>query len=331
MYFLKNSICTIITISIVVVGSVFHLLFEDKLYSEIENKILQQAPNMNIESVKDGRYMREVESYLIEQFPLRTELIKMKNNILYKLGQSEFNEVYVTKSNRFLEKFIFNKDTFKSNLDMMNLIEHEFGIETVGMFIPTSITIYENELPSYAITDNEYDVLNYIKENFKGDFYSPYKILLENKEDDIFFKTDHHWTQYGAKLMYEDYYGRSIDYKYEKVSGGFLGTYYSKTLVDLADSDNIYSYSELSDYYMEYDGQYSDSLYNVLRLDGKNKYQYFLNGDPAMGVVYGEGDGEVLIFKDSFSHAYIPFLVKEYSKIHIVDPRYSNYNIKEYI
>lgn len=304
---------------------------KDKTFSEIENKILSQAPTLTVESVKNGSYMKDFDEYVVDQFPGRMKIISLKNKLMSFLGYSEFKNIYIGKTGRMLEKFTVNMDTINNNLEVMNKMNDYFGIESIGMFIPNSIAIYKEELPFYAMTDSQESLLNHISSNYKGKFYTPYDVLLDNKDSYIYFNTDHHWTQLGAKIMYEDYYDKKVEMKYEKVSDNFLGTYYSKSLINRNKADEIYSYSDLKNYKIKYDGLSSNSLYDEAKLEGKNKYQYFMNGDPALSLINGEGEGEVLIFKDSFAHCYIPFLAREYSKIHVIDPRYSNINIVDYI
>lgn len=327
----KKNIFVGIFIAILFGFSIISLIQKDEMFSEIENKILSQCPKINFKSIKSGSFMNEFDEYVIDQFPGRIKIISVKNECMKFLGYSEFKNIYIGKTGRMLEKFDTNLDVVNNNLEIMNKMNDCFGIESVGMFIPNSVSIYKEELPFYAKSDSQELLLDYIKNNYKGDFYSPYEVLMNNKKDYIYFNLDHHWTQLGAKIMYEDYYNKKINMKYEKVSDNFLGTYYSKTLINKNKSDSIYSYSDLKNYEIEYDGITTNSLYDNSKLQRKNKYQYFLNGDPAMSLIKGEGEGEILVFKDSFAHCYIPFLAKEYSKIHVIDPRYSNVNIVDYI
>ena len=59
--------------------------------------------------------------------------------------------------------------------------------------------------------------------------------LLKNKDDYIYYKTDHHWTSYGAYLAYltyMDYLGLEIVdiNNLEKITiNNFLGTYYNRS------------------------------------------------------------------------------------------------------
>lgn len=327
---IKKYIYSGLFLGIISTGFAISVLEEDKLISHIENKVLTKFPEFNFESIKTGEFMKKFDVYVVDQFPLRAESIELKNKLMYSMGNREFRNIYTTTT-RMLEKFEFNESIVKNNISNMNKISNAVGIDNTGMFIPNSIAIYDEELPSYAITDNQKNALDYIDKMYKGEYYTPYKILLENKNDYIYFRTDHHWTQLGAKLMYEDYYNKKIDLNYVKKTEDFLGTYYSKTLLKTELKDEIYSYDDLKKYDIEFDGIKSDSIYDDSKLDGKNKYQYFLNGDPGMAIISGKGEGEVIVFKDSFAHAYIPFLTQEYRKIHVLDSRYVNINIIDYI
>lgn len=331
MSILKKYLFVDIFIVIIFGGMLYPVFQKDNLYSEIENKFLTQYPKISMDSLLDGTYMNKFDEYVVDQFPLRMNLISFKNKSMKLLGYSEFKNIYIGKSGNMFEKFILNEKNINNNLEVINKINDYFQIENVGMFIPNSISIYSDELPSHLVTDSQEDTLHFIKNKYNGNFYTPYNVLNKNKDKYIYFKTDHHWTQLGAKLMYEDYYNKTVNIEPQKVTDNFLGTYYSKVLINKNKADIIYAYDEFKNNKIEYDGLKSNTLYDKSKLEGKNKYQYFLNGDPAMAVIEGEGKGEVLIFKDSFAHCYIPFLVNEYSKIHIIDPRYSNINIIDYI
>lgn len=322
MNFFKKNILSIFFIFTIFLGVLSYLLREDIQLSELENRFLEQKPIMTKESVMSGEYMKSFESYLIDQFPNRIKIIEFKNKFMSLIGNKEVNNIVLGKNGKLLERFKTNQALISKNIQSMNFISAKLGVPSVGMFIPTSIEFYKDEIPDYYITDNQKNVLSNIENIFKGDFYTPYSILNKNKDDYIFFNSDHHWTQYGASLMYRDFYKKDIDLKYSKVSDLFKGSYYSKTLNNSVKDDYIYSYLDLGDFSIEYDGENSDSLYDKSKLKGKNKYQYFMHGDPATASIKGNGEGNVLIFKDSFSHCYIPFIANEYKNIYVVDPRY---------
>ncbi|MGL5693796.1 MAG: DHHW family protein [Peptostreptococcaceae bacterium] len=321
---------------------IINILTPDKTVSTLENKVLTQMPTISLNKIKSGYFMRTFDEYTSDQFPFRKEFISIKNNISYLFGVREFRNIYVTKNHRLLEKFIFNKTNIDKNISQVNTIidklQNEYNINTKIMVIPTSIAFYDDELPSFTITDNQELALNYLKSKIHS-FYTPFNILNENKNEYIYFNTDHHWTQLGAKLAYNDLYNIKEDVNttlnnYEEVAKDFFGTYYSKAILPTIKGDKIYAYKNYNNFKMEMDLSLNyNTLYGEDKLNGKNKYQYFLHGDPAYALIEGnkESKEEILILKDSFAHNFIPFLTINYKKIHVIDPRYYTINLDDYL
>lgn len=304
---------------------------EDKSINEIENKILQKFPRLNYENIKSGRFMNDFDKYVSDQFPGRNLFLYAKNGINYTLGHREFRNIHVTKSGRLLEKYIENKDIISYNINKINNLCKNIEVKKTLFLVPNSISLYSDELPSFYLTDSQEDSIKIINQISDINVYTPLNILKKYKDEYIYYNTDHHWTQLGAKIAFEDFYNKKLDYNYSMVSNNFFGSYYSKAMLKGINPDTIYSYLELKNFNCEFDGERLNSLYNNDKLNSKNKYQYFLNGDPAEGIIYGNGNGEVLVIKDSFAHNFLPFLTQIYEKIYIFDPRYSNTDIYEYI
>jgi alginate O-acetyltransferase complex protein AlgJ len=68
-------------------------------------------------------------------------------------------------------------------------------------------------------------------------------------------------------------------------------------------------------------------------LNKKDKYSVYLGGNPSVTVVKNpdaKGD-KLLLLKDSFANSMIPYLSQNFSEIHMIDLRYYNLDIYEYI
>jgi len=320
---------------------------EDKKISEIENKILTQFPRLSLDNIYSKRFMKNFDNYTSDQFPFRPSFIKLKNTYSYIIGQREFRDIYIGKNNRLMEKYEFNKKAVDENIsNILSMSYYMYEIKNIKsklMVVPTSIAFYKNDLPSFSISDNQKDSLDYIDKNILDknyiSFYTPYNVLDKNKNKYIYFNTDHHWTQLGAYISYLDmfnykYNDKTLFNNYKKVSNDFYGTYYSKALLPMIKGDSIYSYSDFNNFKIEinFDETYN-TLYDNSKLKGKNKYQYFLHGDPGFAVISGNKNksNEIIVFKDSYAHSFIPFLTNNYSKIHVVDPRYYNIDLEDYL
>jgi len=320
---------------------------EDKKISEIENKILTQFPRLSLDNIYSKRFMKNFDNYTSDQFPFRPSFIKLKNTYSYIIGQREFRDIYIGKNNRLMEKYEFNKKAVDENIsNILSMSYYMYEIKNIKsklMVVPTSIAFYKNDLPSFSISDNQKDSLDYIDKNILDknyiSFYTPYNVLDKNKNKYIYFNTDHHWTQLGAYISYLDmfnykYNDKTLFNNYKKVSNDFYGTYYSKALLPMIKGDSIYSYSDFNNFKIEinFDETYN-TLYDNSKLKGKNKYQYFLHGDPGFAVISGNKNksNEIIVFKDSYAHSFIPFLTNNYGKIHVVDPRYYNIDLEDYL
>ena len=312
-------------------GLLLSIVIPDKDINQIENKILQKFEKPKVETLLSGKFMDSFDEYVSDQFPLRNTFIKIKNSFEYLIGKREFKNVYFL-NNRYIENFALNKDILKENiLNINNLIENT-NLNTKILLVPTSAAFYEELLPSYSNLDNQIKILQDLNNYFGESFYNIYDILKFYKNEYIYFNTDHHWTQLAAKYVFEYIFEKEINENPKLISKNFLGSYYSKGLLPFVKPDHIYSYEYFKDFYMEYDlVNKTNTLYDDNKLHSKNKYQYFLNGDPGYAIIYGDGKEEVLVLKDSFAHVFIPFLTKEYYKIHIIDPRYYKVDIEKYL
>ena len=75
--------------------------------------------------------------------------------------------------------------------------------------------------------------------------------------------------------------------------------------------------------------KYFDSLYDESYLSKKDQYSYFLSSNnPLVSIETGVKNGKtLLVLKDSFANAFLPFLTEEYERILVVDPRYQRSGI----
>jgi len=65
----------------------------------------------------------------------------------------------------------------------------------------------------------------------------------------------------------------------------------------------------------------------------QNKYQIFISSDSPLAVIECPDGPErtVAVVKDSYGNAFVPFLLPHYREIHIIDPRYFEGNLFEYV
>ena len=201
---------------------------------------------------------------------------------------------------------------------------------------PTATKVLEEKLPKYAPNDDELDYINKVfsglNDNVKT--INPYEALNQNKDDYLFYKTDHHWTSKGAYIAYTvmcEKLGltpKSIDdVDIVTVTNSFYGSLSSKigTKGKVSDSIDVYIPKE-SDFVVNYVSEQikSTSLFDSEYLDKKDKYCVFSGGNHALINIktLGDPNKKLLIIKDSYANCFLPFLTSHYGEINVVDLRY---------
>ena len=171
--------------------------------------------------------------------------------------------------------------------------------------------------------------------------------LKSHNDEYIYFRTDHHWTADGAFYAYEEFCkAKGIteiprEKRKKDTFEGFLGSFYSNLQnQDMKKKpDTIYAYEPIGTNDMTYwndDG--SEQKWNVIMdVNGWDKgtlYSTFVGGDTPMAVIENPNvtDGSTcVVMKESYGNAFIPFLVDHYSTIYILDYRYSNVNVIDFV
>ena len=319
--------------------SLYGFMVPDREFSENESRLLEKMPAITFAGVIDGSFMKSFETYLTDQFPFRDEAIYIKSVLESALGKNEENGAYIGKDGFLFEKQTpYSEEKMKVTAKSLNAFtKANKGIKTAFALVPNSSFIYAENLPDYLETENQKEQIEafytLLDENIiRIDAVTP---LLEAKsEGRVFYKSDHHWTTYGAFSVFEkitEGFGECInaeDFEFYTVSNSFEGTLKSKSPAQSSiDSVEVcFPKDSQGTYFVEFSGEGNkkESLFVKEKLEGKNHYEVFLGGNFAKVTITTtlEGDRKLLLVKDSFANCLIPMLTPYFSKIVVVDPRY---------
>ena len=334
---------------LVILFTVIDIINSPNEFSELENRKLSQMPILSLKSYIDTSFSSDYEKYINDQFFLRDNWIDLKSRIEYLLGKRENNDIIFGKENYLFKKFTtFNDEMLKNNLNSIITFTNNYNKEVDFFIIPNSYAIYDELTPRYLPLVDQLSLINSINSYLSlksNDHISTINVaeeLLKNKDDYIYYKTDHHWTSYGAYLAYltyMDYLGLEIVdiNNLEKITiNNFLGTYYNRSKYFKADSDFITYYNILG-LYIKIDGKEQLSLMDLDKFKGSDKYSAFLWGNNGLTKVINENISEerkgssILIFKDSYANSFIQFLSYNYEIIDIIDLRYFKESIRNFM
>lgn len=211
------------------------------------------------------------------------------------------------------------------------------------MIVPNSIYINQDKLPDFAQTANQEEIIqNQYKKLKYAKSVEVTKWIKMYKNEELYFKTDHHMTSKGAYILYAVYCKSAgitpepiQNFEEKVVAEDFLGTFDSKTRIIGQEPDIITIFQNQANTGLEeviYDSRVTQSIFNEEYLQTKDKYSYFLNGNNSKVAVKTKikNNKKLLIIKDSYAHNVVQFLCSNYEEIHVIDPRYYHKSISEY-
>ena len=328
-----------------VTALVVPLFVPDKEYSETENRYLAAFPPISVDSVLSGEFMSAFETYLSDQFSFRDTIMTIKTYISRIMGTTEINGVYAGRNHRLFEvPSVVNAARLDELVASINAFSTASGIENrYFLLAPNSSYIYSSELPVNLNPDNQRDIIDniYYQLAEKNVTVDVCMTLMNHKEENLYFRTDHHWSHHGSYYAFlrlaEEMKLDISEIEYEEIifSDSFRGT--------LASSSGIYEATDVLGAYVPADslGKYyvqnfttqrkEASVFDLTKLNNKNQYEVFFGGNFSKIVIHTDNLNEqyLLVFKDSFANSLIPMLIPHFEKIVVIDPRYFTGNIKD--
>ncbi|MBQ2803842.1 MAG: hypothetical protein IJF07_08090 [Lachnospiraceae bacterium] len=334
----RNAILTIgIICAIILVFTGADFWKEDRKYSETENRMLAARPKFSTEELLHGSYTEDYEEYVTDQFVSRDKWIGIKTKTDMLLQKKTINGVYLGKDDYLIEQhkpLDYSRELENSKLASLKKLVKKWDAKV--MLVPTADNVITDKLPAYAIAYDEAAFLERVKTEIgEANYIDVYAALMEHREEEIYYRTDHHWTSLGAYYGFLEWAGtvKTAPYPYSMdkmatVSEDFKGTLHSKVNVSVKpDSIAYFKETMLRPVKVTYDRQKStNSLYEESYLDTKNQYGFFIDDNHALIEIdtsYNTGK-TLFVIKDSYANCMIPLLTPHYNKIYVVDLRYYN-------
>lgn len=341
----RNAIFTIGVIAFVILFfTVADLVEEDKIYSGTENRMLAVKPKLSGEALLQGTYAEDYETYVSDQFVGRDKWVMLKTGMDILLQKRDINGVYLGKEGYLIEQHKPEDYTEEMEDEKLALLEKlTKRWNTRVMLVPTADNILTGKLPDNASYYDETRLLAKVKE-LVGEYkyVDVYSALQEHADEEIFYRTDHHWTSLGAYYGYRAWTDTKHVYPIireaegrQTVTEDFLGTLHSRIHLPMSGEEiQYFPDTEQRPVTITYDfGRSTTSFYEESYLDTKNKYGYFLDDNHAfIEIQTGRPNGKTLfVIKDSYANCVIPLLAQHYETIYVLDLRYFNGRLFEFM
>ena len=270
-------------------------------------------------------------------------------------GKGERFEGLYLNGDTAYQLYFFNQQNSDSYVALINKFASQVkGKATVyDMIVPLhyQIAIPESTRDKYGASDCE-AAIDYMYSRLSNDVISVDTLpnLISHNSEYLYFRTDHHWTARGAYYAFDafcDAKGISATplERYEKLEfKGFLGTFYEQAKSPTSMSNNpdyieafVPSGTNVETVY-DTSGNIVDEYAIVYKGADKysagNKYLCFIAGDHPLIKIKNpnvKNGSSIVIVKESYGNAFVPFLVDSYSTVYVIDYRYWNGNLADFV
>lgn len=333
--------------------SVINLFSGTKEVSETENRELAQKPELTAEALGNGSYAKQYQEYFNDQFVFRDSWIRLKTGFDRLLGKVEENGVYIGKDGYLIEKFERpDQEVLNNTLNAMADLKAKYpDISHYAMIVPTASEILNDKLPSLALTADQEAYIDKAYQFLDDKEITTIDVgdtLKKNTNQQLYYKTDHHWTTSAAYLAFQRYAeivgldAAAVTYEKLTVTDQFQGTLSAKSgcRTDLKEEVDVFlpkknenTTQEQVSSIVEYtdDQKKTGSFYDTDSLDQRNAYEVFFGGNHGLLKIKTPTteNKRLLVLKDSYANCFLPFLAPYYREIVVVDPRYYYGDLEE--
>lgn len=307
-------------------------LFPAARFSATENRNLADFPSFSPSSLADGSYTAALDAYATERLPARLTLRQMRALCQLAEGKCEVGGVLLCRDGSLAKRITANERAFAQNLAAMQKINSFASANALPLTVaiaPRRIDARTEVLPSLYDTNENTAVWKQLQDSLPDAVTFPALTA-----DAHWYRTDHHWTTAGAYAAYcalGEHLGfiphGQEDFAIETVSNSFYGTTHAAAGIPLISPDSItlYRYENDDAFTLLIQGKRAPftGFYDNGKLTTRDGYAVFFGGNYSTLEITDSADREtLLVIKDSFANAMLPFLARHYNII-AVDPRYT--------
>lgn len=338
-----NRIYIVVIFGTLALFGLFSIFLPEKEYSENENRYLEQYPAVSAEDIFSGEFKEQFENAVSDQFPGRDIWMMGATAVEKVMGLKELNNVYLGKDGYYLAKITQEDINQKQYLKNLRYVEYLGACEPdkVSLLLaPSPGTILNNKLPSgapYYDASAMYREADVVLKRAKN-VNSCSELKEYAKQNQVYYRTDHHWTLLGAYAAYSAYSDANEFDKHtygyfaaKKISEDFRGTMYSRVIAPGVKKETMYAAGNIPPAQVVCDGEEKSGVYDVEKLTQKDKYGYFFGGNygEVKITMHSDNTGKLLVIKDSYANSFVPFLMEDYHEITMLDLRYYRSSVQK--
>ncbi len=335
--------------------AVADLFVPGREFSEMENRYLEQRPKFSLSKLLNNEYTPKYEKFVNDQFVGRDGWITLKSVCESALGKIENNGIVYGKDHYLFESYpSTNDDRIQKNIGFVNEFLSTLSPDTKATvaLIPNSYAILQDLVPVGLQNVDQRSYIPEILSQIQGADTLDLTPVMDaaaasarersaqreaNQEETLaYYRTDHHWTTYGAYEGYRAFVESrglkavTLEELEDKLLyvPEFYGSYYNKCKLFSAVPDTIWVY-DIPFSSITINGEKKDSLHDPDKWNTHDKHAAFLWGNNGLTIIQSQNNlnhqegktSRVLVVKDSYGNSFSAFLTYSYDEVWVVDLR----------
>lgn len=333
----KNTVLTVLMAALFLGFFGWNILKEENEFSYSERRALATFPEPTPESIISGDFMRDFDTFTLDQFPMRDTFRSIK---------AVFSKyVFMHKDNNgvFLEDGHISKLEYPLREEMLDHAAERFGYIYNSFIKDKGAHVYFSVVPDknmFLAPKGGYLAVDYAKlasEMQKRMGFAEYIDVYPLLSADDYYFTDSHWRQekivdVAAQIASAMGVAFKDDFSVTELGNPFYGTYYAQAALPFVKPDTVkYLTDEATENCFvkgvdEKTGLFTDlPVYDMKKANGRDLYEMFLSGTQPFAVItnpLNNSEKNLVVFRDSFGSSLVPLMIQSYSKITVVDIRY---------
>ena len=359
-----NIVTSVLFAAFLLIFTAAFVLTPDADFSEEENRSLTTFPKFTWERLLDGSFSSDINEYFADQFPARDALVGIKGVTETLLLKGENNGVLLGDDGQLAVRLF---DAYKSRLERTPDMDYYYtenvavAVDALNAFAKSSVVPVTTMIPprTVDIASSAFDYPTEISDVLdaqlaesivpEAGYLADLPKQMETRYNDgeyVYFRTDHHWTTYGAYIAYimlmqewdmTDEILPPESFTVETIEN-FYGTTWSRAGYKFVEPDTLEVWT------LGNEDEFTTTCYTEKQVKGedgkptkvkeaaktfpgwlnreyltkKDKYAAFLDGTHNEQTVFKTtetGRPRLLLAKDSFANTMVPFLVQHFDLV----------------
>ena len=306
-------------------------LLPHREFSEMENRVLAQPPEISLSSLANSRWTEQFESFAADQIPLRNAFVSLYMTMKAGMGCRMTDGVLLGKDGRMFDRTdSYSERNVRLNAATLTELGELTGVPVYLLAVPSAALIYGDAVPADAPVADESALLDAAGEETV--LLPLTAALCETKGcGDLYYHTDHHWsmagTQTGYRVVCQALGIEPLPVGTLTEPLPFFGSFHARCPLPWQQPDS-FSYADVNGIRLVVEGVEKAGLADESQLKKRDRYAALMYGNHGIIELINDArpEGTLFVIKDSFANSLLPLLARHYHRIVAIDARYYSGN-----